>query len=308
MDTAVNPLSCSEFSLQSGEELAGTASPASAYFLLEYPGAWGVKALEDSQLPVEVKGRLAAYMKTDPASKTLLIRRPASAPSKGMRLYVASAAEGQARLYAFLLDEYLDLLKLDLAAILGGAPEYEPQRLTEPLFLICTHGRRDPCCSRLGIPVYNALQSATGDRSEPAVWQTSHVGGHRFAANLLVLPDGLLYGRVDPAAALEILAFTRQRQLHLTHLRGRSAYPPAAQAAESFLRRQLGLPGLDALRLEEAVQMGENVWSVRFVSPDSGRRHSLQVIVQTTPQAVYESCQLDKRAPRVHYQIKVLGN
>ena len=308
MDATAKSILCSEFSLQSGEELPGTATLTTAYFLLEYPGAWGVKALEDSQLPDQVKAHLKEHMKAAPASKTLLIRRPASTPANGVSFYVASVAEGQERLYAFRLGDYQDLLELDLAAILGSAAEYQPYRLSGPLFLVCTHGRRDPCCSRQGVPVFNTLQGATDANPEPSVWQTSHLGGHRFAANLLVLPDGLLYGRVDASTALEILASTRQRQLHLSHLRGRTCYPPAAQAAEAFLRQQLGLPALDALRLEEARQTAEKVWSVGFASPDSSQRYSLQVIVETAPQAVFESCQLDKRAPLVQHQVELIGS
>ena len=55
----------------------------------------------------------------------------------------------------------------------------------EPVFLVCTHGKRNVCCARLGVPLAQALAT----RHPGQVWETTHVGGHRFAANL-----------VDPAA------------------------------------------------------------------------------------------------------------
>ena len=54
-----------------------------------------------------------------------------------------------------------------------------------------------------------------------------HVGGHRFAANLVLLPHGLYYGPVAGASAeAAITAYERAR----SHPTGTGAGRPAAQA------------------------------------------------------------------------------
>ncbi len=68
--------------------------------------------------------------------------------------------------------------------------------------LVCTHGSHDVCCSRFGYPLYEALRQGHAAASEGRlrVWRTSHMGGHRFAPNLLDLPEGRYWGRMQPEA------------------------------------------------------------------------------------------------------------
>ena len=66
------------------------------------------------------------------------------------------------------------------------------------LVLICGHGTRDTCCAVRGTAVHAALAS----HLEPdQLWISSHQGGHRFAANVLVLPAGIHLGRLTPDTA-----------------------------------------------------------------------------------------------------------
>ncbi len=100
-------------------------------------------------------------------------------------------------------------------------------------------------------------------------WEVSHIGGDRFAGNVLVLPDGLYYGRVSPDTASALVQSHLSGHLTLDLLRGRSGYPFAAQAAEIFLRRVTGLTGSRALRLVSRERQGGR-WAVHF-SDDAGR-------------------------------------
>jgi len=118
----------------------------------------------------------------------------------------------------------------------------------ERRYLVCTNGARDPCCAIRGASVAQAL-----DRLRPGqVYECSHLGGHRFAANLLVLPDGLCFGLLDARSAPEVVEALVADRLPLDRLRGRTAYRPEHQAAEILARRALGLTGLDDIRLVEA--------------------------------------------------------
>ena len=78
------------------------------------------------------------------------------------------------------------------------------------------------------------------------VWECSHIGGDRFAANLVILPEGLYFGRCDGDAAQRVIADYQRGAIHLDHYRGRSVLGFYEQAAEFFVRRELGLTSIDA--------------------------------------------------------------
>jgi hypothetical protein len=119
--------------------------------------------------------------------------------------------------------------------------EEAPARAPVRRYLVCTNGARDPCCAIRGPAVVAALA-----REQPGrVYECSHLGGHRFAANLLVLPDGLCFGRLDARAALALVEELEAGCLPLAHLRGRTALTPERQAAEILVRAELGLTRLD---------------------------------------------------------------
>jgi len=294
---------CSDLSAQAGEPLIGSATLTTAYLLLEYNAAWGTKALEASDLPETVKRHIHAFVKSNPNAKCLLIHHPETALEHGVRVFLAATAEGGQNLYSFLLEDYAELLALNFAEIINNPGSYRAYRREQPLLLVCCNGRRDACCARKGIPVFNALQAATADYPDPIVYQCTHLGGHRFAANLIVLPHGLLYGRVDPASALQVLEATRADRVYLPNLRGRSAYPPAAQIGEWYLRGETGEGALDAYHLNEIRPFDEKTWTVDFRRQGSGEIHLLQVRIEETQHAIYESCQLDKTTPLVRYSV-----
>ena len=136
------------------------------------------------------------------------------------------------------------LLDLDLEA-LGRGESLGLTRTDEPVFAVCTHGRHDACCAELGRPTVAALTASHPEQT----WEVSHIGGDRFAANLLVLPEGLYYGRVTPEAAPELADRHRSGHLDLDLLRGRSGLPFPAQVAEVAARRVAGATGLRDLRV-----------------------------------------------------------
>ena len=290
---------CSVLSAQAGEPLIGTATPTRVYLLLEYNGAWGEKALEESTLPEAVKVHLKAYSKSSPDTKALLIKRRGAARESGIRFFVGIVSERNPSLYSFHLDHYEDFLALDLDQILAGSVEYQGQRREGPLVLVCTNGRRDPCCARKGVLALNALSHAAGDN----IWESSHVGGHRFAANLTILPHGLLYGRVDGSNAEVILEAYQRGEVHLPNLRGRTCYIPVVQAADYYLRRETGILSLDAFNLDDAQELSTHHWQVRFVSP-AGRRYQVAIVEEKTGLQVYESCLLDKSTSITRYDLE----
>lgn len=237
------------------ESLAGSASTVSAFLLLEHPGPWGVNALRDARLPDGVGEELRAHAHAA-GVRLLLMRRPgrargAASGEAGHRVFAVHARAPYAWTETALLDDPRGVLDLDLAALRAGR-SLGLAAHDEPVFAVCTHGRHDACCAERGRPVAAALAAALPDH----VWEVSHLGGDRFAANMLVAPDGLYYGRLDPEAALTIARARLAGEVEFDHLRGRTCYPMPVQAAEIALRRHLGLTARGELRLAARVQSG----------------------------------------------------
>jgi len=298
-DQAQGQFFCSTHSRLAGEQLAATASPTSVFFLIEYQGLWGYKAFEESQIPAEVKAHLAQAAKNIPQSKVLLIKSNPGSLRAGIRFFVVLATETNPALYAFQLAEYEDLLDINLPAVLNGAPEYLDCRQEHPLFLVCTNGKRDLCCAKFGLQAYRSLARLEGLE----VWQCSHLGGHRFAANLLILPHGLLYGRVGAENAPAIASAHLRGQLALDHLRGRSSYSQTAQAAEILLRQETGALGLSAFHLMDVHPVENSQWQARFLSIETGRVHRVDFVEVAGEGNVYESCRRDKLTPPHFYRL-----
>ena len=141
-----------------------------------------------------------------------------------------------------------DLLRLDLAAPLPvTAGDSGPQRVA----LICTNGKRDQCCAIRGRPVAETLAAAPGWDS----WESTHLGGHRFAATVMLLPTGDMFGRLDQPTAVAAVERFDAGQFLLSHYRGRSGQPLPAQAALHAAAVRLGDLRRHAFRLEEIQQV-----------------------------------------------------
>ena len=226
--------SCSTVSMALEEPLFATASEAAAWLLVEQAGPWGHSALVESRLDPEVGAELQARTKKL-GIKALLVK-PAGRNAGGRRCFLGRSDQRAPFLDEHHIEDDPDLLALDLEALARGERPAGGRPVDGPLYLVCTNSRRDACCARLGRPVAAALDEARPGR----VWECSHLGGHRFAANLVCLPDGLWFGRLSQEDALAAAADYESGRIHLSHLRGNSSLAPAAQAADYYVRRQAG--------------------------------------------------------------------
>lgn len=241
-------LACSVASLQANESLAGTAvESVDRWFLLEVNDTWAPKVLQSEVFSDFVRASLTEWSEA-PRSRLQLIRRPGRSGKRPLFVVVSSSGESR----QVELDDYEDLVSIDLEKM-KVAP-------SEPLVLVCVHGRRDRCCAQHGAAVYRSLQSRLGE-----VWQTSHLGGHRFAACALTLPDGLMYGRLRPEHGDAFAAARYAGEVgDFDLLRGRCELDRPTQAAEIFLRRRTGDRAVDALEWIETTPNGDLTWTARF--------------------------------------------
>ena len=269
---------CAAASVQRDEPVAGTATHVRTWLLLEHPGAWGSDALLDARLPdglgPELKRRAAELR-----AKILLVRRPGSGTTEaaGPRVFAVHSDPERPRLESAVLADLREALDLDLASLrrggTSGLPAYDGS-----LFCVCTNGRHDVCCAERGRPAAAALAQAHPTET----WEVSHVGGDRFAGNLVVLPEGLYYGRIDRASALAVAGAHLAGELDLDHLRGRSGWPMAVQAAEIALRRQLGATrDGDVVLVERSATVADDSRTTTATFRVAGGTYD--VVVRTSP-------------------------
>lgn len=229
---------CATLSHQLGEPLGGTASAIRSWLLLEQRGPWSLTAREDvlaAALPPDRLAELASL----PGLRPLLIRRPGRSRSGPLTVLMAHSVRDRTWVEQRLVDDLREVADLDLDRLArGDRGQGEP--VEGPVYLVCTHGATDLCCAVQGRPVAAALSAV----APGAVWECTHLGGHRFAANVAVLPAGLMHGRVPVERATDLALAAGEGRVLPDLLRGRSCDDPAVQAAEVAVRRERDLTGL----------------------------------------------------------------
>ncbi|MFD5492209.1 sucrase ferredoxin [Streptomyces sp. NPDC001812] len=284
---------CSTVSRELDEPVAGTAATARTWLLLEQPGPWGAKALTSSHLDPALGRALEAATKGT-GVRIALIRRPGrhADPRRPAtrRVYAAHTVPGNTWLHTAATTDPERLLDLDFSALgrgrsdtfdgtLGGRPHGG-----DPLALVCTNGKRDRCCALLGRPLAAEL-TASGVQG---VWEVTHLGGHRFAPTVLVLPHGYAYGRAGTHTVKEALHGVREGRILVAGCRGSSAWERPGQAAELAVRTEAGEYAAEALTVVRTDGAAPR-WQVLVAHAD-GRRWRVEVAQGASLPPRAESC------------------
>ncbi len=217
-----------------------------AWLVIEHPGPWRREA-GDGLPPGPLSSAIARAARH--GVRVQFIRRPGRRRSTPpLLVYAGFSGVGQVWLEERELACHSELDELDLAAVGAGRAPGFGSPVTRPILLVCAHGRHNACCARLGAPLARSLHRRFAD-----VWETTHVGGDRYAANLVCLPDGLYYGDLDEARAADAASAYRDGRVVLDGYRGRAGVPEPVQAAEHFVRAHTGALEVDDVVVESMV-------------------------------------------------------
>ena len=241
--SAPDPAGCAAVRAALDEPLVGTAPErAASWLLVEHPGPW-----PSNDLPADLPAEAAAVIEaaTEAGIRPQLVRRVAERRRDVATVIVASCRPDRQWTERRTLPDLRALRELDLAALAAGDPPRFGTRSVDPVVLVCTHGRRDVCCARLGRPLAVLLDAQLPGR----VWETTHVGGDRFAPNVVALPDGSYHGGIAVSEVPALAEALMAGRVLPARLRGRAGLPTAAQAADVFLREHLGETSLQAVRV-----------------------------------------------------------
>ena len=272
---------CSLASRANSEPLAGTVARIRSWLLIEYSGAWERNALESRLFSPAVK----AHLRNIGVERTLLVRQ-ADRPSWPARVMFVDSSADRPFIQMHTIEAYEHLLQ--------PIPSPAGEPVSDLLFAVCTHGKHDRCCAKFGMPVWCALREYAPKRA----WQCSHVGGDRFAANVVVFPYGLYYGRVTPQDIPELVRLSESGQIWLSGYRGRSCWRRSVQVAESFLRRETGVIEIDAFR---PIAEGDSI--VEFAAQRDGAKYRVEFKFQ--PEALRQrlTCEADEESALGRYQL-----
>lgn len=260
MDVRYRPESgCAAQADRRHDSLTATAPPAERWLLIESHTPWPRQAL--TSLPAlgdEVARRCRAL-----GIRPVLIRRYGRVDRTQPRRWgLVDARPGREAVRwgdlptdERLLD-VLDNAREPATAGRLGTPS------SEPVYLVCTHGRHDACCAVRGRPVAAALTAVYPERT----WECSHIGGDRFAANVVVLPHSLFYGHVTPVRALEVARRYDDGDVVPDLLRGSGAFVPPVQAAQEFARAAGHSLAVGNLLPRRVQALSEHRWRILLAS------------------------------------------
>ncbi|WP_030901162.1 sucrase ferredoxin [Streptomyces sp. NRRL F-5126] len=252
---ATEPFFCSRAARARGDAIAGTAPHGVVWVLVEHRRGWPANGFDGLALEPAVKARVYGAAQAARA-RVLLVRRYGrrTPPGPGPRWAVLRHdGSGAYRQWWGTWRDDGDLLGIVEALDAPG----EAGR--PPVVLVCAHGQHDPCCAMRGRPVARALS----ERWPELVWECTHVGGDRFAANILVAPDGVYYGGLDGGSSVAAVEEHLAGRIHAEYLRGYTDLFPPQQAAVAAVLRRFGPAGRHDYAVIETAREGDR-WRVRI--------------------------------------------
>lgn len=248
----------------------GTAPPTRRWLLIEHPGPWRIDAIRGAGFPPVLREELAVAANAAQA-RILLIRRPGRpARDQQSRAWAVSVGGSGTSWGRWRAPEDLRAAGEALARSAGDVGGSD-----HPVLLICTHGIHDTCCAVRGRPVAAALAR----RWPESTWECSHVGGDRFAPNVIVLPDGVYYGSLNPADAVQTVEDHLVGRVTAAFLRGVANVPPVAQAAVGMAHRRYGPLGVNDVLVDGIEQVDADRWLIDLIVADGP---AVQMTVQTS--------------------------
>jgi hypothetical protein len=283
---------CSDLAWEYGVPLIGTATRGDIWFLIEYPGRWGSKAFVESNIPENVKDYMLGLAYPGVEVRILLIKQTESRKRDGITFFAGQTSALEPLLYEYRLENYSDILDLDLSHLVAGEPGDTTHLRHEPIYLVCANGIRDKCCAVYGPEVYESMKAEAGDD----VWQSSHIGGHNQSPIMLFFPHGLNYAHTTPSESRRLVQAYQRGQVVLHHYRGRVCYETHVQAAEHFWRTKTGDLTLPGPQIEVVDILGEDEWIVTISQTDGSNEERIHLKRRFSDYAIPTTCTKSKES------------
>jgi len=224
---------CSVLTRKSAEPLAGTAPFARHFVFITWPKKyWQYEALE-------AKGGFPQGLKK-------WMKEQSEVNGKISIRLVSRAGLSQDKVEIYIYPEkycYSNVLPSQIPAVLesyfrdGITAAFSPAAIKGEQIFICTHGRHDKCCAKFGQELVDKMRyHVSRQKTAVEVWDSSHLGGHRFAATMLDFPTGRAYGHLSPHEVPNYLASRKAAQVYGAAYRGSVFLSGLEQVAEAHVQ------------------------------------------------------------------------
>jgi hypothetical protein len=262
---------CSEKSNEIREQIQGTAPSFQYIFLLEYESYWDSKPLLNNTINKDVLKYMFSAIKLLGNAKMLFIKSDKSTKKGGLKLFLINTSFKEGNYKVIEFNNYNDILLIDLINIITDNDEMTDKEI---LYLVCTNGKKDKCCAKYGFPIYQNLKK---NISNEQIWQCTHIGGDRFAPNIITFPNGAHYGHLKVDEIEKFLSTTLDGNIYLEKYRGKSKYNKYEQAAEYFLMKELQNNKSQNFSLEKSEKIDEASYLVMFRCTSNLKKYSVSI-------------------------------
>jgi len=277
---------CSMFSLEQAEDISGTAPSWERMLIFTLDTPWASKIEASRYFPENVR-LLMNNQDTMNGLRIQCIVPDSRYVKEGISkvLYYQKVINNGyfSGYYKYELDVLSDELNLLIPDLINGNfyKKSVPSVLQTRDLFICTHGNRDACCGSFGFVIYDKLRKMLQNNSNIRVWRISHLGGHKFAPNMLDMPQGRIWSRFTESEALMIVRSTMDLNMIDKCYRGLIGIDsPFGQVLEKQLFGHYGSEWTEKLFKATIVSESENKESA-FVN--------LQSVDQNCNQAFYSA-------------------
>lgn len=288
---------CSVLSATLKEDLFATAPLFQKLLLLEYNHAWPEHPSTDNKIDPEVNQFLDAYITRDASSRLMFIKNNNKSAVK-VTLYLVNCRDNDPFMKRLDLDDYGDILSLDLDTLFEQKDE---TICAEPIYLVCTHGKVDVCCSKFGLPIYKQMLELDHN-----TWQATHVTGDRFAPNVVQLPYGHYYGWLNIDELDVFYKTLADGHIFMKNYRGRPCHTKGEQAAEFFLRTHLNENNVTALNFLKTECLDENRKAVFFMHLLTGKTYKVTYRAKHSNEKYFMNCKADTPVTVEQFKLELI--
>ncbi|MBP5979265.1 MAG: sucrase ferredoxin [Halomonas sp.] len=218
-------LFCSVESAALEDPLAGNGAHAERNLLISWPSKkWGRGMRHASDMPEAIQEAVDTIASN--GRRINLIHRR-NQPSHQHRIFLLP----EGHIYEVPRDELLAFL--NALTHNTSLEHWYTASLNGSLILCCTHGKKDKCCAKFGFRTYQALAAQALQHAHPFdVWESTHLGGCRLAASVIVFPERRKYGRISEEHLPRLLDAEAANRPYLPCYRGGADLTPVQQCAQ----------------------------------------------------------------------------
>ena len=293
----MNSSFCSKTSINNNEFIYGTASNNKYWLLVEYSSSWSDDPIKNNLLEKVLNERFLNLSIQSEKPRILFIKK--TRKQKSISLFFIICKENDAKLKKLIFNAYKDILKVKIEEVfLRLEKEKTFFNNQDSIYLVCTNGKRDKCCSKFGLPIFKELAKLRNQNA----WQCSHVGGDRFAPNILCFPSGIYYGQVSVEKVKDIIVENENSRLFIDNLRGRCCYDRFTQVGEYFIRKKISNLDMFDFKFVGKNEIKKNVWKVSFFEISQSLVHEVTYEIENSHFVQQSTCNANKKTHVKQYR------